>query len=191
MIKSLYRDYFQKSRVFLYPVLETKKSESTTPIDTFISWDNNISPEDMKLICTFYLRNDDDFRKFEKIKLVGNPLFHDFKEGENGVGIYIFDFKQFAADWEMFLKGKYSKLSPTVKERIRRHYGTNTANGVYVDSFLDPKKYYPIYADLLNVHISALEGGELCDLPNVEKELLKMSVKEIGVSDKSLDLPNS
>lgn len=191
MIKSLYRDYFQKSKVFLYPVLETKGG-SNVPIETYIAWENrNISPQDKKLICLFHLRGDKDYRDFEKNKLFGNPLFEDFQEGENGVGIYVFDFKSFKDDWNIFLDGKYSKLSSVTKERIKKYYGNNTANGVYVDSFVYPKKYYAIYAELLGAPIGLLEGGELCDLPDFEKELLKMSVKGIEVPNKSLDLPKS
>lgn len=188
MIKSLYRDYFQKSRVFLYPVLETKRSESTTPVDTFISWEGKFSREERKLICTFYLRSDAEFKLFEKVKLFGNPMFQDFKEGENGMGIYMFDLKEFGSDWDLFLKGQYSKMSIEVKNRIKRHYG-NTPNGVYADSFINPQKYYPIYADLLGVKLETLNGGELCDHPDFEKELLKMSVKDVTVPNKSVDLP--
>lgn len=191
MIKSLYREYFQKSRVFLYPVLETKRGGSITPIDTFIAWENNISPADRKLICTYYLREDVEFRQFEKKTLFGNPLFCDFKEGDTGIGIYVFDFTKYKSDWDLFLKGKYSRLSPDTKTKIRRHHGSNTANGVYVESFIEPVKFYPIYADLLGVPLSTLEGGDLCDLPDLEKELLRMSAKEVDVSNKSLDLPKS
>lgn len=190
MIKSLYRDYFQKSRIFLYPVLETKGG-SIVPIETYLSWEGKISQEERKLICTFHLRSDPDYRNFEKRMLMGNPMFQDFREGENGVGIYIFNFRDLKDDWDMFLQGKYSKLSSLTKDRIKKYYGSNTANGVYVDSFLYPKKYYAIYAELLGVPISTLEGGELCDLPDFSKELLTMSVKEVTVSDKSLDLPKS
>jgi hypothetical protein len=41
VIKSLYKDYFQKSRVFLYPALEIKRGGSVTPVETYISWKNN------------------------------------------------------------------------------------------------------------------------------------------------------
>lgn len=191
MIQSLYRDYFQKSRVFLYPVLETKRGGSVTPIDTYVSWEGKYSPADRKLICTFYLRNDVDYKRFEKNSLIGNEMFWDFHEGETGLGIYVFDFEKLAINWDLFLKGQYSRMEQVVKERITRHYASNSANAVYVDSFLYPAKYYHIYADLLNVPVSTLKGGELCDKPDLMKEHLKMLIKGEVVSGKSLDLPQT
>jgi hypothetical protein len=194
VIKELYKGpnnemYFQKSRVFLYPVLETKRGGSVTPINTYVSWADNITRIDRKLICTFYLRNDADYRAFEKNMLLKNELFHDFKEGENGVGIYIFDFDKHAVDFDSFLTGSYSRFKPLFKQRIMKHYNGNNANSVYVDSFINPNKYYEIYSQILAMPVSQLKGGELCDRPDFIKEHLKMLVKDLTVSEKSLDLP--
>jgi hypothetical protein len=65
-LKSLYRDYFQKSRVFLYPMLEIKRGVSVTPIETYVSWDEHYKPEDRKFIVLYHLRNDKEFLNFEK-----------------------------------------------------------------------------------------------------------------------------
>jgi hypothetical protein len=180
--------YFPKSRVFLYPLLGIRSDSSVRPIDTYVSWDS-IVKEDRKLICTFYLRNDLDYKKFEQSSLFGNQLFHDFKEAEGGIGIYIFDFGKYSADWDRFLKGKYSHFSLEAKDKIKRAYSGNNSNAVYVESYIYPQKYYPIYAKILGVPIHQLEGGELCDLPNFEKEELKMLVKDVSVKDNSLGLP--
>ena len=79
MIRSLSKDYFQKSRVFLYPALGIKRGVPNTPIETYVSWDGVYAPGDMKLCCLYHLKNDDDFKNFEKSKLLGNKLFNDFK----------------------------------------------------------------------------------------------------------------
>lgn len=194
MIKSLYTGpkgelYFQKSRVFLYPVLETKRGGSVTPLNTFVSWTGKATQDDRKLICTYHLRNDEDFKKFEKRVLLGNELFENFKVGENGVGIYIFDLKKYAVDFDTFLKGKYSKFKPAFKQKIKRYYNLGNSNSVYVDSFINPNKYYNMYSDILGVPVSQLKGGELCDKPNFQKEHLKILVKDISVTEKSVDLP--
>ena len=196
MIETLYtgtkgEKYFQKSRVFLYPILETKTKGAVTPIQTFVSWEGRFAPADRRLMCTFYLRDDVDFKNFEKGLLFGNPLFEDFKEAPNGVGIYIFNFDKFAVDWDTFLKGKYSNFKSEAKTRISNYYNNNNANSVYVDSFVNPKKYYEIYSELLRVPVNVLKGGELCDKPDFNKERLKMEIKDVEVSDKSLDLLNS
>lgn len=192
MIKRLYKGpnnerYFQKSRVFLYPVLETKKIGTIIPINTFISWTGKYTQDDRKLLCTFKLEGGDKYRDFEKKALIRNELFYDFKEGEGETGIYIFDFTNFAVDWDLFLKGAYSRMKVEVKSRIKRYYNGNNSNSVYVDSFLNPKKYYEIYSHLLNVRESDLRGGELCDPPNFQKEHLNMLVKDLSIKDNSVN----
>ena len=196
MLDKLYKGpdndpYFQKSRVFLYPVLETKKGGGVTPINTYVSWEGNFKETDQKLICTFYLRNDPEFKRFEKISLFGNELFYDFREGVDGTGIYIFDFAKHAFGWKAFIDGKYSRMGNVIRERVKKHFNTNNANAVYVDSFINPAKYYEIYARLLNVRVDTLIGGELCDKPHFEKEKLKLLVKEVKLRNISLDLSNS
>jgi len=197
VIKSLYRGpngemYFQKSRVFLFPVLETKRGGlSITPINTFISWTGRITQDDRKLICTFYLRNDKDFRKFEKMSLLGNELFENFmevQEDDKNVGIYIFDFNKHAVDFDTFLKGKYSRLKDEFKARIKRYYNGNNSNSVYVDSFVNPNKYYNMYSDILGMPVSQLKGGELCDRPDFQKEHLRISIKEDSITENSVNL---
>ena len=181
-IKSLYREYFQKSRVFLYPALEIKKGSSVTPIQTYIGWKDNIKCEDKKLVCLYHLRNDKEYRAFEKTKLFGNKLFDDFKELEDNKGLYIFNFEQYGRDWEYILKGKYSKVSPELKRKIRDFFKGNT-NYVYVDSFIQPDKYYPIYADLLGTKIELLkEVGELCSAPDLNKEVVQTVVKNFEIN---------
>lgn len=194
MIKSLYRGpdgglYFQKSRVFLYPILETKRGGSVTPINTFISWGGQVTQHDRKLICLFNLRNDEEYKKFEKIALLGNELFCDFKEGPDDVGAYVFDFNKHAVDFDLFIKGAYSRFRPLFKERIKKYYNKNNSNSVYMDSFINPNKYYEMYSDILGMPVSQLKGGELCDKPDFEKEHLKMLEKGLAVPEKSVDLP--
>lgn len=65
-IKSLYDRYFQKSKVFIYPLLGIKRGNSVVPIETYISWDGHYSSEDMKLICVYKIRTDAEYKTFEK-----------------------------------------------------------------------------------------------------------------------------
>jgi hypothetical protein len=181
-IKSLYREYFQKSRVFLYPALEIKKGSSVTPIQTYSAWKDNVKYGDKKLVCLYHLRNDPEYRAFEKNKLFGNKLFDDFKEVDDNKGIYIFNFSSFGKDWDHFLKGKYSKISPELKRKIRDFFKGNS-NYVYADSFIQPEKYYPIYADLLGTRIEILkEVGELCSAPDLDKETIEVTIKNLEIN---------
>jgi hypothetical protein len=179
-IKSLYREYFQKSKTFLYPALDIKRVNSIVPINTFISWENHYAVKDTKLICLYHLRSDPEFRSFEKVKLFGNRLFHDFKETSDDKAIYVFDFKVYQKDFEHFIHGRYSKMSSDHKKKIKNFYGYNSPNYAYVESFLHPDKYHGMYSQILNVKESVLEEvGELCDRPNFDQETLISTVKSL------------
>lgn len=221
----LYREYIQKSRVFLYPALgiTSEYGKGIEPVKTYTSW-GNIKHIDRKLICLYYLRDDMEFKKFERLRLLGHPGFCRFQEVEDHEnresGIYIFDFNQYlngipadfqvttngtrridnwnkltekkkressliysgVYNWDMFLKGSYSKLSEPLKKRIKDHYRRLTNGYAHVESYLHPDKYIGLYSEILGVSISTLkEVGELTDKPDLEKETLKLKVKSLKI----------
>ena len=61
-INALYVKYFQKSKIFIYPLLDIKRGSSVVPVETYVSWDNHYTPEDMKLICLYDIRTDDEYK---------------------------------------------------------------------------------------------------------------------------------
>lgn len=175
----------------MYPLLDVRKGVSVTPIETYCMWENHYTQEDCKLITLYHIRNDAEFKQFEKTKLLGNPLFHDFHMTEDDKGVYVFDYKKHEADWFRFLEGKYSKFSPELKRKLQIYFGQ--ANRGYVDSFLYPERYFKLYADLLTVDpadrpkmFSTLkEVGELCSIMDHEKENLTLKVKDLFFQEKS------
>ena len=176
-IKKLYENYFQKSRVFLYPALEIKRSSNISPIQTYISWDNKIEDNDRMLICEYELRNDPEFLRFEETKLLNNPLFCDYFELSSTKALYVFTFEEHGHDWFNFKKGIYSKLSTDLKRKIKNFYGEKSANYKLIHSYLYPDDYYIDYANLLNVSVSTLkEVGQLCSKPDIKKELFKIKI---------------
>jgi len=188
-IKSLYKDYFQKSRIFLYPILEIKRGVSVTPIETYISWDEQYSPKDMKLMCLYHLRNDMEFLKFEKERLLGNKHFFDFKQVEDNKGVYVFDFSNYEKDWNKLMRGKYSQISTSYKKKIENFYGRRDSNYAYVESFIYPEKYYAMYAEMIKVREHILrEVGELCSKIDFEKETLNAKIKDLHFNSKSTNL---
>ena len=68
-INALYRNYFQKSKIFVYPLLGIKKGSSVTPVQTYFGWNDYVTPEDMKLVTVFHARTDQDYVDFEKTYL--------------------------------------------------------------------------------------------------------------------------
>jgi len=181
-IKSLYSNYFQKSKIFLYPILEIKRGNSVTPIQTYVSWDGHYKIEDCKYICLYHLRNDEEFRKFERQKLLGNKLFYDFKQVEDNKGVYVFDFKSKAHDWNCFINGKYSKMTADHKKIIKSFFSQNNSHYSYIESYLHPERFFGMYAELLGVKVSELKTvGELCSLVDFDKENLSISVKNLEI----------
>lgn len=190
MIKSLYNEYFQKSKIFLYPALVIPRGTSVTPLETYVSWTGHYTKEDHKLICLYHLRSDQEFRAFEKMKLFGNPYFHDFYEVEDGKALYIFDYQELKTDWDKFLAGKYSSISNHLKSLIQSHYSKSKKNYVYVDSYLNPEMYYDLYSRILECDRKLLEDvGELCDVPDFDKETITISVKELKLSGFDITSP--
>jgi hypothetical protein len=186
-LKSLYRDYFQKSRVFLYPILEIRRGVSVTPIETYVCWDGHYKPEDKKFIVLYHLRNDKDFISFEKSILLGNKLFYDFKPVEENKAVYVFDFSIFGEDWDNVIAGNYSKLSKLYKKKIENFYGRKDPNFAYIESFLYPEKYFSMYSQIIDVPESLLkEVGELCSKIDLDKETLNANVKSLELRAKTL-----
>jgi len=184
MLKSVYKEYAQKSRVFLYPVLGIKRGNSIVPIDSYISWEGYISILDMKLVCLYHLRSDSEYKEFERTKLLGNPLYSNFKEVDDNKGVYIFNLDYISSDWDCFITGKYSKMSIPHKRKIRDFFGFKSSNYDYVDSYLSPEKYFKDYSKLLEIPESELRRvGELCSPPDLEKETLSINVRNLQIND--------
>lgn len=185
-ITSLYKKYFQKSKVFLYPVLGIEKG-SLAPIQTYIQWDGHYSINDHKLICTYYLRDDEEFTHFEKKRLLEHRMFYDFKQLTNDIGVYVFDFSMYPDDWNCFIKGRYSQMSKEFKKRIlsyarNRNTEEIDSNTVYRDSYVNPHKYFQTYSDILGIPKEDLERiGELCDLLDLQEETLISNIKQITI----------
>lgn len=183
-ITDIYQGYFQKSRVFLYPILGIQRG-SFDPMSTFISWTDEVSLGDMKLLCRYHNRQDIEFQMFEEKRLLGNTFFEDCSELEDDTLVYTFDMSDYAEDWLNFIGGKYSKLSSDVKKHIRDHYGTSSPNYAFIHTYLYPEDHYRTYAEFLVVdkddieHVESLikKVGELCDKPNFQKEELKIPIK--------------
>ena len=65
-------------------------------------------------------------------------------------------------------------ISKKSKEIITKFFGDKGTIADYVESYLFPDFYWDDYSDILDVDIQDLIAvGELCDLPNLEKEDLK------------------
>jgi hypothetical protein len=179
-ISSLYKDYYQKSKVFLYPCLYIKRGASMSLQETYLVWDNMYSLSDYKLISVYDLTPDTKFKTFESIKLLGNKLFDTFFELENGQGAYVFDFSEHKDDYDKIVEGRYSQLSNSHKVCVKNFFSNNKNHLTYIQSYLHPDRFYDMYAELLSVPVEDLKRvGELCSKPDLEKETLLIPKKDL------------
>jgi hypothetical protein len=180
VIDALYTNYFQKSKVLLYPLLGIKRGCTAVPEQTYLSWGTKISTEDMKLVAVYPVRKDQEYITFEKNVLLKHPRITDYIPLNNEQCIFTFDFSDLKDDWQKFISGNYSKMNPQLKRKIRDHFDKNTSTSIYIDSYMFPEKYFALYADLLGVEESLLKNvGELCSPPNLDKENLIAEVLDL------------
>lgn len=180
MIKQVLSKYTQKSRVFLFPLLGFPRISVTNPIQTYTSWDGKYDVDNMRLICEYANRSDDEFKNFETKKLLSHVHFLDFHETENDTGLYVFDLSLYARTWELVHSGGYSIIPDVDKTKIRKYFSTNSSSAEHIDSYLNPERYFKTYADLLNVEESLLrEVGELCSKPDLNQEKLIVKIKDV------------
>ena len=178
-IKSLYERYFQKSKVFLYPLLGIKRGSSVVPIETYISWEGHYTSEDMKLICRYKKRTDTEYKNFEKNILTKHTRLYDYRNN-NDVSIFVFDFSDLNEDWNYFITGKYSKFNSSLKNRILKFFDKHSGNYAYMQSYLMPEKHFEDYSIILDVELDFLKKvGELCSKPDLEKENLQMELADL------------
>lgn len=191
----IYREYFQKSKVFIYPLLQIRKGVRFVPIETYISWDNKYTIKDYMFICLYKIdsKKESAFRKFEKDIILSNRYFHEYYKHED-YHIYVFDLSKYKHDWSVFIEGKYSKFSDNAKQIITDFFGKDGTISEYVESYIYPSYYHEDYAEDLGVTLQELKDiHELCSKPEFEKENCEIKLTEIELFNNnsiSLDSKN-
>ena len=169
-IPKLCPGYFQKSKSFLFPALGISKGPFTTPVQSFISWDDYISPSGKKLIC-LYDTSDQRHSTVGQPILLSNPLFEREKKLNATRSLYIFDMAIYNEEFGCFIKGKYSQFSISVKDYIKNYFDPSSPEYAYMETFLYPELFFDLYANLLGVDPYNLQQvGQLCNAYNPEKE---------------------
>ena len=78
IMKKVYSEYFQKSKVFLYPLLNIKKGVKYVPAETYISWKGVHDEENLKFICLYAAEDTKNYRIFEQRYLLSHKLFEEY-----------------------------------------------------------------------------------------------------------------
>lgn len=169
----VYTQYFQKSKVFLYPLLGIKKGMSYVPRETYIAWEDMYSFEDNVFLCIYQTPMTERFERFINKHIVSNKLFENYIKLEESKHLFIFNLEAYKFDFDNFIKGKYSKISFDSKIKILDYFSSNDKAENYIHSFLSPKDYHEEYAEYLGVEVESLkEVYELCTPPDLKKETL-------------------
>lgn len=180
VIDALYRKYFQKSKIFLYPLLDIKRGTSVVPSETYLSWNNTVDSEDMKLVCIYHPRTDPEYVNFEKNVLLKHNRLSDYIKVDDNTLVVIFDFSDLNIDWFLFKQGKYSQMDTKLKRKILDFFDKRSGNYAYVESYLFPEKHFETYAKILEVDVDFLISiGELCTPPDLEKETLVLEIANL------------
>ena len=187
----LFKTYFQKSKVFLYPLLGIAKGAKYIPKETYMSWENHNPTGDMKLFCVYKHKQTKGFLEFEEKKLLKNKNFFDYKKLEDNTHLYIFDLGNYPQTWIAVQTGVYSKINEREKKKILKFFGQAGVVAETVESYMYPEFYHEDYAELLNVNLGSIKDTwEVCDPPNLEKETLVKNVKQIEIITKdNVSLP--
>jgi hypothetical protein len=179
-ITALYRKYFQKSKIFLYPLLDIKRGTSVVPSETYLAWNTSYTPEDMKLICVYSRRNDPEYIQFEKNVLLKHNRLCDYIIIDDNTSVFTFDFSDLKDDWHHFINGRYSKMNIDIRRKILTYFAKSSGNYAYIESYLFPDNHFKKYSELLGVSIDMLKSvGELCSKPDMEKEMLMIEVADL------------
>jgi len=179
-MRNLYSDYFQKSKVFLYPLLKLKKGIEFVPDYTYVAWENLYEESNFKFLCLYSVNKKNvEFEIFSKKYLKNHSLLESYVYMGNDIYIYIFNFYKFKYDFLCFNKGEYSKFSKESKTTILNFFGDKGDISQYIKSFLNPEDYHDQYADALGVSLELIKNvWELCSLPDKEKETIFLRIPE-------------
>ena len=172
-MRGVYTEYFQKSKVFLYPLLRLKKGIDFVPAETYCFWDEIYDAMDYKFICLYKTKYTKAFATFQinHLPLLKNNMEHYDLGNEQ---LIIFDMKQYRHDYDKFIEGRYSAFGIDSKIAILDYFGGQGRISSYVKSFLTPDEdLHRLYSDYLDVDLELIKDvHELCSKPDIIQETL-------------------
>lgn len=193
-MKGVYTDYFQKSKVFLYPLLRFKSGLPFVPVQTYVCWEHLITVDENKFLCEYNVGITEKFELFSNSYLKKHPLFYEYVQLDENRQLFIFDFTKYKFDFKMFIDGKYSKFSLDTKITILDFFGNKGNISEYIHFFLSPNSAHKLYAEALDVSIKQIqEVFEVCSIPDLEKETLcfkKSKLLSEKIKNSSISLEN-
>lgn len=186
MVEILKPEYWSKSAAFLLPLTGLSKTQKYK-LESYLFWDK-YSIEDYYLIIKFTYDNYDEFidycRRVVFPVLDKNGYLIETYDTDNEC-VMILNMSEWARDIEMFLLGKYSKMSRDAKDTINEfHTFYNKGNKILIEikASLEPNTKFPLLDNMSAIEYVAenyglpLEElkkvGEIGGIFNKEKETL-------------------
>jgi hypothetical protein len=180
-MNELYTDYFQKSKVFLYPLLKLKKGMAYVPIQTYVCSEYEYAIEDHKLLCEYHAKATEKFVTFYNRHLKSHKLFNKYIDLGKNKHLFIFDFIAYKNDFDRLIKGKYSQFSLESKLAILDFFMSSNGISDYIHDFLSPEFAHSKYAKALGVDIKKIkEIYEICSILDIEKETFKENNEKLN-----------
>lgn len=191
MIEVLKSEYWSKSEAFLLPLTGLSKTQKYD-LKTYLFWEK-YSIEDYNLIIKFKYDNYNEFlhycRRIIFPTLDRNGYLvetHDFGHET----VMVLDISEWALDIEMFLKGKYSKMSNDAKDTIvefHTFYDNGPKIMIEISASLEPNTKYGVLGNMTAIDYVAenyglplaelKKTGELGGIYNVKEETLMIKSK--------------
>lgn len=172
MVEILKKEYWSKSEAFLLPLTGLSKTHKYN-LKTYLFW-NNFSVEDYDLILKFTWDNYEEFVKY--CRTVIFPVLdrngylvetHDFDHET----VMVLNISEWALDIEMFLKGKYSKMSRDAKDTITEFhtfYDKGPKIMIEISASLDPNSKYAMLGNVTAIeYVAENYGIDLADLKEI------------------------
>jgi hypothetical protein len=159
------KQYFQKSLLFMYPLLNIQGKQSIRPIMTYLDCK---SLKGQYLIC-IYKVDVLNWEKFNKNVLLKHNALKSVIEINDLETAYVFDMSFVKNDYDLIVNGNYSKLSKFTKKSILSFYDISSFEGTQINICLFPEK--------LN------RTKEWCDKPDMEKETYFISERMIDCGE--------
>jgi hypothetical protein len=173
-MEEIYTNYFQKSKVFLYPLLRLKKGIAYVPKQTYVCWEHAYAIEDHKLLCEYHVKSSDKFVSFCNKYLLSNKLFYKYIDLGENKHLFIFDFEPYKTDFKRFIKGQYSKFTLDSKITILDFFISSEGLSDHIHDFLSPEFAHNKYAVELGVDEQEIQNvHEVCSILNLKKETLQ------------------
>lgn len=178
-MNSVYTQYFQKSKVFLYPLLGIKQGAEFVPKNTYVSWVNFCSVSDRKFICVYEVTSMSKFIKFNNSVLKTNLYYESSITLNKNTVAVVFSFSFSAKEYDCIINGTYSKLSKFSKDVIEKFFSKKPAMAERINSFLFPEKHHGMLADQLGVDYDVIQNlHEICSMIDLKKETLTNKIPE-------------